>query len=234
MPEWKNAIRRRLADLHLDPAREAEIVEELAQHAEDRFRELQSGGMRAAEARRLALEDVGGRGLLARELSRVERPRQDPPVLGAGKPSLWAGLAQDLRYGLRTLRKSPDFTVVAIFALALGIGANTAIFSVVNGVLLRPLRFPEPDRLVRIYEVMSKLGQSSVAYPNFLDWQRESRSFTGMGAYRNDDFNFTGAGQPEHLSGKYVSASLFPALGVTPLLGRLLRPEDDRQGPPAR
>jgi len=138
-------------------------------------------------------------------------------------------LIQDLRYGLRTLARSPGFTAVAMLALALGIGANTAIFSVVNGVLLRPLPYPEPTRLMMIYET-AKFGQSSVAYPDFLDWQRENRSFTGMAAYRGNDFNFTGSGQPEHLRGEVISASLLPVLGVNPLLGRNFLPQEDRQG----
>jgi predicted permease len=138
-------------------------------------------------------------------------------------------LIQDLRYGWRMLAKTPGFTAVALLALALGIGANTAIFSVVNGVLLRPLPYPEPARLMMIYEA-GKFGQNSVAYPDFLDWQRENRSFTGLAAFRGDDFNFTGSGQPEHLRGELVSASLLPVLGVNPLLGRNFLPQEDRQG----
>src|SRR5208282_4059538 len=212
MPDWNEEIRKQLADLKLAPAREAEIVEELAQHAEDRYRELLSGGASAAEARRIALDELGGHQWLARELRAVERPNApEPLVLGAGSQGHWiAGFAQDLRYGFRTLRKNPGFTAVAMLALALGIGANTAIFSVVNGVLLRPLGYPDPDRLLMIFETTSEFSQMSVAYPNYLVWRRESRSFTDMGVTRSDDFNFTGAGGPEQLSGEYVSASLFP------------------------
>ena len=232
MPDWSEPIRQQLAGLNLAPAREAEIVEELAQHAEDRYRELLSGGAGEAEGRRIALDEVGGHELLARELRAVERAdAPEPVVLGAGSKGRWlAGLGQDLRYGFRTLCKNPGFTAIAMLALALGIGANTAIFSVVNGVLLRPLAYPDPDRLLRIYETTPKYGGSSVAYPNFLDWRRESRSFTDMGAARNDDLNFTGAGQPEQVSGEYVSASLFPVLGVSPFLGRNFLPAEDRQG----
>ena len=139
-------------------------------------------------------------------------------------------LLQDVRYGLRMLAKSPGFTAVALLALALGIGANTAIFSVVNGVLLRPLPYPEPGRLMKIYEKSPDFSQSSVSYPDFLDWQREVRSFTGMAAYRGNDFNFTGSGQPEHLRGSLVSATLLPVLGVNPLLGRNFLPQEDQQG----
>src|SRR5580658_5980808 len=232
MPDWNEQIRKQLADLKLAPTREEEIVEELVQHAEDRCRELQTGGTTETEARRITLDELTGHELLARELRSVERTNAPEPVaLGAGnKGHVLAGFVQDLRYGFRTLRKSPGFTSVAILALALGIGANTAIFTVVNSVLLQPLAYSDPDRLLKIFETTSEFSQSSVAYPNYLDWRRESRSFTGMGAYRSDDFNFTGAGDPEQLSGEWVSASLFPVLGATPLLGRNFLPEEDRQG----
>ena len=232
MPDWTNEIRKQLAGLNLAPAREAEIVEELVQHAEDRYRELRSCGSSESEARRIALEDVSGRQVLAAELRAVERvDAPEPVVLGArGKGRLLSGLGHDLRYGFRTLRKSPAFTAVAMLALALGIGANTAIFTVVNSVLLRPLPYPDPGRLLQVYETSAEFSRSSVAYPNYLDWRRESRSFSEIGAYRTDDFNFTGNGQPEQLSGAWVSASLFPALGVPAALGRSFLPEEDRQG----
>jgi predicted permease len=137
---------------------------------------------------------------------------------------------QDLKYGLRMLAKNPGFTVVAVLTLALGIGANTVIFSVVNGVLLRPLPYPEPARLITIYEKTAEFSQSSVSYPDFLDWRREIHSFTDMAAFRGGDFNFTGSGQAEHLRGELVSASLLPVLGVNPLLGRNFLPEEDQQG----
>jgi predicted permease len=139
-------------------------------------------------------------------------------------------LFQDLRYGLRTLAKNPGFTAVALLALALGIGANTAIFSVVNGVLLRPLPYPEPARLMMIYEKNADFSQSSDSYPDFLDWQRENHSFAGMAAFRGDDFNFTGSGPAEHLRAELVSASLLPVLGVNPLLGRNFLPQEDQEG----
>jgi predicted permease len=232
MPEWKELIRRQLAELHLTPEREAEIAEELTQHAEDRYKELKLSGVSDAEAQRLTLSDVLDQEAIASGLRDVERTDvEEPVVLGArARGHFLSGLGQDLRYGIRTLRKNPGFSAVAILALAIGIGANTAIFSVVNGVLLQPLAYPDSGRLVNIYEKSGDFSHGSVAYPNYLDWRRENHSFSDMGAGRRDDFNLTGSGQPEQVSGSYVTASLFPTLGVTPLLGRYFRPEEDRQG----
>jgi len=122
---------------------------------------------------------------------------------------------EDLRYSLRLFPKSPGFTLIAGLAVALGVGANTAMFSVVNGVLLRPLPYPEPNRLIMAYENTQDFSHSSLAYPNFLDWQRENHCFAGIATFR-DEFILTGSRQPEHLSGDYISASLFffPVLGV--------------------
>ncbi len=234
MPDWKKQIRPQLADLKLAPVREAEIVEELAQHAEDRYRELRNGGVPDAEARRITIEELGGHELLAKELRAVERAdAPEPIVLGArSKGGILSGLGQDLRYGFRTLRKNPGFTAVAVLALALGIGANTAIFSVVSGILLHPLPFSDPARLLVVFESSPEFRQLSISYPNYLDWRRDNRSFIDLGAARTDDFNFTGTGEPEQVRGQYVSASFFPILGVTPLLGRTFLPQEDRQGAP--
>ncbi len=137
---------------------------------------------------------------------------------------------QDLRYGVRMLAKNPGFTAVAIITLALGIGANTAIFSVVNGVLLNPLPYPQPDRLVALYSRTTQFSQSSISYPNFLDWVRGNKSFSALAAYRSDDFNLTGMGEPERLPGDMVSAAFFRLLGVNSVIGRTFRPEEDHTG----
>jgi hypothetical protein len=137
---------------------------------------------------------------------------------------------QDLRYAIRMLAKSPNFTAVAILTLALGIGANTALFSVINGILLTPLPFPEPDRLVSLYTNRLHFERASISYPNFLDWQRDNQSFTSMAAFRPDDFRLTGSGEAEHLRGEMVSADFFSTLGVRPLMGRWFTREEDRLG----
>jgi predicted permease len=142
---------------------------------------------------------------------------------------MWT-LLQDLRYTLRMLAKSPGFAAVAILTLALGIGANTAIFSIVNGVLLNPLPFPHPQELTVLYEHTPNDEKSSISYPNFLDWQRTNSTFASMAAYRHEDFNVTVSGEPERVRGGMISAEFFPILGVKPLLGRLFARDEDRQG----
>jgi predicted permease len=137
---------------------------------------------------------------------------------------------QDFRFALRILRKNPGFSAIAILTLALGIGANTALFSVVNGVLLNPLPYPQPDRLVALYSHTPEMNTSSISYPNFLDWQRENNSFLALGAFRSDDFNLTGMGDTERLKGNMVSAAFFPILGIKPKIGRVFTDEDDHIG----
>jgi predicted permease len=137
---------------------------------------------------------------------------------------------QDVRYGLRILAKNPGFTAIAVLTLALGIGANTALFSVVNGVLLNPLPFPNPNELVAVYTKSPNFQESSISYPNFLDWQKDNHSFASLSAFRTDDFNLTGAGEPERVHIHMISAEFFSALGMQPILGRTFRPEEDKAG----
>jgi len=141
-----------------------------------------------------------------------------------------SGLGQDLRCALRQLRKSPGFAATAVCTLALGIGANTAIFSVVNGVLLNPLPYPQPGQLVALYRQTPEFTAASIPYPDFLDWQRENRSFSALAAYRSEDFNLIATGEPERLKGGMVSAAFFPVLGVKPLLGRTFADSEDLLG----
>src|SRR5580692_7162387 len=138
-------------------------------------------------------------------------------------------LLQDLRYGLRMLARSPGFTATAILTLALGIGANTALFSVVNGVLLNPLAYPHPGQLVAVYGKSPGFDRAPITYLNFLDCQRDTQTFQSMAMYRNQDYSFIGTGEAgERLTGYQISADFFSTLGVVPIVGRTFRADDDR------
>jgi predicted permease len=137
---------------------------------------------------------------------------------------------EDVRYAWRMLLRSPGFTVVAMVTLALGIGANTVLFSVVNGVLLDPLEYPQGGRLVAMYESHVGMSRAPISYLNFLDWERGTQTFSSMGIYRHEDYNMTGAGQPERVNGLMISAGFLPTLGVEPMLGRSFRAADDHAG----
>ena len=139
-------------------------------------------------------------------------------------------LLNDLHYSFRQMLKSPGFATVAILTLALGIGANTTIFSVVNGVLLNPLPYPHAERLVVLFHSKPHFTKGSISYLNFLDWQRDNRSFEAMAAYRYGNMKLTGSGEAESLKGRMVSAGFFEILGVKPLLGRTFSTDEDRLG----
>src|SRR6185503_18085611 len=139
-------------------------------------------------------------------------------------------LIQDIRFGLRMLLKSPSISIVATIALALGIGANTAIFSVVNAVLLRPLPFPNPDSLFAVFETDQRRGYQtgSHSYPNFFDLREQNTVFERVASYYSSDYIMTGRGEPARLQGAVVTADLFPLLGVAPSHGRTFRAEEDK------
>ena len=195
----------------------AELESHLQMHVDDNLR----AGMDPQEARRQALLRLGG----------VE-PTKESYRDQARLPWLEM-LGQDLRFAVRILLRNPSFTVVALLTLALGIGTTTAMFSVVNGVLLLPLPYEHPEQLVRVYESQPRFGTTSVAYPDYLDWKRMATSFQSLAAFRSEDVNLTGRGEPEYLRSQQVSAEFFPLLGVTPLMGRVFSEAEDRaEGPP--
>ena len=137
---------------------------------------------------------------------------------------------QDIRYGLRMLLKSPSVSIVATIALALGIGANTAIFSVVNAVLLRPLPYPQSEALMSVFETDQTRGvaRGSYSYPNFFDLREQNHVFGDIAAYHDNDFIMTGRGEPVHLQGGVVSSDLFSVLAAAPAAGRSFLPEEDK------
>jgi predicted permease len=196
--------------------RKNELREEIAGHLQMAAGNREARGESRAGANPAARRELG-----------------NPGVIQDVTHDQWAwtwleNLLQDLRYGARTLRKSPGFAAVAILTLALGIGVNTALFSVVNGVLLNPLPYPQPNQLVELWWDRTPGQHSSVPYLNFLDWQRESTAFSAVGAYLQDNMILTGAGEPERVDGVKISANFLDLLGVKRLLGRSFRPEEDQ------
>src|SRR5260370_21054739 len=138
---------------------------------------------------------------------------------------------QDLRYALRQLHRNPGFTAVAALTLALGIGANTAIFSVINAVLLRPLHYKDADRLVMIWQQNPHRGwfENNVSGANFLDWEKQNHTFTDIAEFESRTFNLSGVSQPEEVTGQRVTTNLFSVLEIKPICGRLFLPEEERQ-----
>jgi predicted permease len=230
VPEWKPEIRRRLAGLQLAPAREAAIVEELAQHLDDYYAELLASGVAEADAARRTLAELSGHELLAQELRRVERQiKQEPVVLGTNRRgNMMADLWQDLRFGARMLLKQPGFTLIAALTLSLGIGANTAIFSLVNTVLLRPLPVAQPDRVVEVTPLRKGADIGAISYPFYKDFRDKNEALDGLAAYRFVPMSLSRSGSNERLWGYLVSGNYFDVLGVRAAQGRMFTQEEDR------
>ncbi len=194
---------------------------EIASHLEMAKRDRMDRGESAEQAQHSARREFGNVGLV----QNVTREQWG-----------WVWLEeflQDLRYGARTLRKNPGFTAIAVLTLALGIGANTSLFSVVNGVLLNPLPYPHPEQLVTLHESKPNFKSGSISYPNFRDWQKDNHTFSAMAITRNYTFSFTGRGEAEQVRARLVSSDFFSVLGVNPVIGRTFAPgEDEIGGPP--
>jgi len=236
VPEWQDEIRQRLAGLKLEATREAEIVEELSQHLGDRCTELRSSGATEEETRHAALEELSHSDLLVQELKRIERSvTLEPITFGSSKGSIMGDLWQDIRYALRMLQKDPWFTAVAVLTLALGIGANTALFSLTDQVLLRLLPVERPEELVVLRSPGPNPGHTwsdgddaaMFSYPLYKDLREHNQVFAGLLACFPLSLNVAGQGQTERADGELVSANYFEVLGVRPALGRVFTPEDE-------
>ncbi|HMI51001.1 MAG TPA: ABC transporter permease, partial [Candidatus Saccharimonadales bacterium] len=198
--------------------KETELDEEVRSHlrlsAQERSERGQEAGAAAQAARR--------------EFGNVELVKETARDSWRGR---WLmDFLEDLRYGLRMLRKNPGFTSIAILTLTLGIGANSALFSVVNAVLLNPLPYPQSEQLVTVHESKPNFESGSISFPNFLDWQKENRSFTAMGASRPFGFSLTGMGEAEQVSARFITSDFFAVLEVNPILGRTFAKGEDLVG----
>ena len=243
MRDWRAFVRGHLTLADLSPEREARIVREIAAQLEDFYREAVASGASAADAEAFAAAQIQDWPKLADDVRRADRvhlrPRADrfaialetrPAGVVTGGLQMFAHALRDARFALRQFAKTPGFTVVALLTIALGIGATSAMFSVVNGVLLRPLPYPEPDRLVRVHEVVPQYGLFSVAPATFLDWRQQNTAFERMAAYTSSSATFSGPEGPERIQGAQVTWELFDLLRVAPAIGSGLRAEQDVPG----
>jgi predicted permease len=230
MPDWKREIGRRLAPLALTAERETDIVQELTQHLEDCYGDALARGATPEDAEAQALAELEGSNALAAALAGVERPAAPPSPIGAADPGAGplAALAQDVHYALRGLRQRPGFSVLAILTLALGIGATTTLFGVVEAVLLRPLPFPHPEQLITFFGTAPDKGLAEVSYPEglFQVYHDRVRSMQSIAAYDRWGATLTGFGDPQRLDVGFVSTDFFTVLGTRPLLGRTFVPDD--------
>jgi putative ABC transport system permease protein len=236
MPEWSTHVRARLSALGLHPTREAEIVDELSQHLEQAYEDLRRDGASEEEACRLAMDELLGPEALAAYMRPLRQSHAPTPVQpGAPRRSLMCDLAQDVRYALGALRRQPSFAAGAILTLALGIGANSAIFALVDATLLRPLPIPEPERAVMISGHTATSPDEAISPNDLLDFEARSHSFETLGAVmggvgRVGGMVMSGAdGTAQTISRQWVTAGIFEALGVRPVAGRTPSEDDDRK-----
>jgi putative ABC transport system permease protein len=237
MPDWTQHVRPRLSGLRLSPTREAEIVEELSQHLDDRYRELIASGMSPDEATRVALADFRDGNVLAEYMAPLRQSRPPSAITPGAPRGKWLNdFWQDLRYAARTLRKRPGFTAAAVLTLAIGIGSNVAIFTVVNAVLLRPLPYPHSERLVTLYtRYLPSSGYDfpyfAVSGPEFADVRGRVDAFAAVAAYRFSSANLTGGnGEAERVGILRVTSGFFDVLGVKPIRGRTFTEEETQHG----
>ncbi len=244
MRDWQAFVGTLLALPDLTPEREARIVREIAAQLEDFYRDALAHGAAPDVADAYARSQIADWKGLADDVRRADRGHRRPavdrlvntleaqPGRRRGGMLMMAHGFRDARYAIRLLAKAPGFTIVAILTLALGIGATTTIFSVVNGVLLRPLPYPASDRLVRVNEIVPNLGLFSVAPANFIDWRQQNQVFERIAAYTTTSATLTRETGPERMQGMQVSWDIFDLLRVPPILGRGFTADEDRPGAP--
>jgi hypothetical protein len=227
MHDWHSEVRARLAPLNLKPEREADIVDEIAQHLEGRYRDATSGGASPDEATRLALAEFTAGNALAQRIAALKQARvpQPIPVGGLGGRRLLSDLWLDLRLAARMLRRSPSFTIVAALTLALGIGINTTIFSGISGLLLEPLPYSNAARLVDIQPPGRSASKAAL-----VDARETFGSFDAISGYSLWTFTLMAEQGAEQLTAVRATPDLFDVLGATPLLGRALIPADGIPG----
>jgi putative ABC transport system permease protein len=234
MADWRRTIERRLDGLHLSPSREAEIVEELSQHLDDRYQELRAAGATDDAARRISLAELDD-GDLIQALSGVETPAREPLALGdASRSTLFGGLWQDLRFGARLLTKEKSATAVIVLTLALGIAANAIVFGFTDLLLLRPLPLGNAAHTVTIYGVDHRQGgnRGRLSMPDFRDVKEHTASLEDVAAITLSRMSLTGSGEPLAVTVQSATANILRVWDVAPVRGRGFLPGDDAPGRP--
>ena len=219
---------RRLREFWWRPTVDREVADELSFHVEMRTRELVAKGMDPAAARVAAARRLGDAATIRRRLTKLGKERDRT----MGRTEWWGELGHDLRFGFRTLARQPGFALVAMVMLALGIGATTSIFSVLNTVALRPLPLPDPAQVVMVSEGWSGRAGGDVSIGNYEDFSRGQHTFASLGAHYGENYILGGTDRPERLVGARVTASYFRVMGVAPLHGRVFGEDEDSPGQP--
>ena len=239
MRDWNAYVRAHLSLPALTPVREAHIVRDLAAQLEDFYRDALARGVSDDEADAFARGQVRDWDRLAHDVASADRRHLRPhadrltdaaehmPHLQRGVLLMTAHILTDMRYALRQMLKAPGFTTVAVLTLAFGVGASSAVFSIVNAAMLRPLPYPNQDRLVRILELVPQLGRFAVAPANFLDWRAQNTVFDGIAAFGVGFETLVGTESAERIPRTTVSWNVFDVLGVSPALGRTFRQDED-------
>src|SRR6266404_2517737 len=234
MREWKHEIRKRLAGSNLLPEREAEIIDELSAHLQDQYTQFRAGGATDEEAFRSVVRELDATDLLPELQASEKFVRSDPPAVGAASTGQWIfDFLQDLRYAARTLRKSPGFTAVAALTLALGIGANTAIFTIIDTLVLNPLPVARISELAAVNTTQQKMAAQSgelqpMSFLNFKEFRETTHSFTHLLGHSNPmAITMTDEREPRRIFVEVVTANYFDTLGLNPFMGRFFFASED-------
>jgi len=228
--DWKAHVRAKLPPLITAAERESEIVDELALQLEATYERERRRGASHDDAMAAAASEVPDWPAFARSVRTIERPFAPPPVAGDRSGGIMTGLVQDIRYAIRALRRAPGFAAVSILTLALGISATTVVYSIVDGILLRPLPIANPDRVMLARELSPAFTDMGLSWPNYLDWAARQTSFETFAAWSGATANLTGIERPRRLNVRRVTANLLTALGVKVALGRDFTADDDKWG----
>jgi len=234
LPDWRKAVAEHIAQARLDATSEAEVIEELARHMDDRYEELRASGVSEEGCRQSVLAELDRIDPLIRAARLVHRPAPAALIFGVPRHgrTFMHGTIHDLKMAFRTIRLKPWFSLMVIGMLALGIAGNSAIFSIFDGLVLRPLPFAESDRLVELDETAPKwnLRYVGVANPDFYEWRKSNSTFDAMAFFTGASYNLSDGRNVERIQAAQVTRDMLDVLRLKPMIGRDFRPEEDKPG----